>query len=301
MVLVNDWSARDIQAWEYQPLGPFLGKSFATSISAWVVPIEELPSRRVVAAPQEPEPLPYLREEPWAFDIPLEVELNGQRRGALEHAPPVLVDQPADRSPHGERREPAHRRPARDRHDLGAGARGARQPDRAELERRRADRAAGRGARVASWRTATRWCCAASRSARCAAGSRPPERPELGPAADGGRGAAPGRLRAGRGRPRVEALAAAAEPLRGARILHVSAAGAAGRVPELLGEHAAAGGRDRDRRRVARAVRHARGARAGAARSGRGCAAPRARSRAALGRAWLDACARAGARARRRL
>jgi fumarylacetoacetase len=77
MVLVNDWSARDIQAWEYQPLGPFLGKSFATSISAWVVPIEELLDRRVPADPQEPEPLPYLREEPWAFDIPLEVELNG--------------------------------------------------------------------------------------------------------------------------------------------------------------------------------------------------------------------------------
>jgi fumarylacetoacetase len=77
MVLVNDWSARDIQAWEYQPLGPFLGKSFATSISAWVVPIEELLDRRVPTEPQEPEPLPYLREEPWAFDIPLEVELNG--------------------------------------------------------------------------------------------------------------------------------------------------------------------------------------------------------------------------------
>ena len=77
MVLVNDWSARDIQAWEYQPLGPFLGKSFATSISAWVVPLEELLDRRVRTEPQEPEPLPYLREEPWAFDIPLEVELNG--------------------------------------------------------------------------------------------------------------------------------------------------------------------------------------------------------------------------------
>jgi fumarylacetoacetase len=77
MVLVNDWSARDIQAWEYQPLGPFLGKSFATSISHWVVPLSELLDRRVGAAPQEPEPLPYLREEPWAFDIPLEVELNG--------------------------------------------------------------------------------------------------------------------------------------------------------------------------------------------------------------------------------
>jgi fumarylacetoacetase len=77
MVLVNDWSARDIQGWEYQPLGPFLGKSFATSISAWVVPIEELLDRRVSIGSQEPQPLPYLREEPWAFDIPLEVELNG--------------------------------------------------------------------------------------------------------------------------------------------------------------------------------------------------------------------------------
>jgi fumarylacetoacetase len=77
MVLVNDWSARDIQAWEYQPLGPFLGKSFATSVSCWVVPMEELAGLRVPAPPQEPEPLPYLREEPWAFDIPLEVELNG--------------------------------------------------------------------------------------------------------------------------------------------------------------------------------------------------------------------------------
>jgi fumarylacetoacetase len=77
MVLVNDWSARDIQAWEYQPLGPFLGKSFATSVSCWVVPMEELAGLRVPSSPQEPEPLPYLREEPWAFDIPLEVELNG--------------------------------------------------------------------------------------------------------------------------------------------------------------------------------------------------------------------------------
>jgi fumarylacetoacetase len=77
MVLVNDWSARDIQAWEYVPLGPFLGKSFATSVSAWVVPIEELLDRRVPAERQEPEPLPYLSEQPWAFDIPLEVELNG--------------------------------------------------------------------------------------------------------------------------------------------------------------------------------------------------------------------------------
>jgi fumarylacetoacetase len=77
MVLVNDWSARDIQAWEYQPLGPFLGKSFATSVSHWVVPLDELAERRVPREPQDPEPLDYLREEPWAYDIALKVELNG--------------------------------------------------------------------------------------------------------------------------------------------------------------------------------------------------------------------------------
>ena len=61
VVLVNDWSARDIQAWEYQPLGPFLGKSFATSVSAWVTPLALLEPARVEAPPQEPEPLDYLR------------------------------------------------------------------------------------------------------------------------------------------------------------------------------------------------------------------------------------------------
>jgi fumarylacetoacetase len=77
-VLVNDWSARDIQAWEYQPLGPFLGKSFATTISAWVTPIDVLESHRVAGQAQDPEPLPYLRAEPTAYDIDLEVELNGE-------------------------------------------------------------------------------------------------------------------------------------------------------------------------------------------------------------------------------
>ena len=57
VVLVNDWSARDIQAWEYVPLGPFLGKSFQTSISAWVTPLALLEPRRVEAPPQEPPPL----------------------------------------------------------------------------------------------------------------------------------------------------------------------------------------------------------------------------------------------------
>ena len=78
VVLVNDWSARDIQAWEYVPLGPFLGKSFATSISAWVTPLALLDEKRVPAPRQAPEPLPHLRVEgDWALDLPLEVELNG--------------------------------------------------------------------------------------------------------------------------------------------------------------------------------------------------------------------------------
>jgi fumarylacetoacetase len=77
VVLLNDWSARDLQAWEYQPLGPFLGKSFATSISAWVTPLAALEPQRVPAPAQEPAPLPYLREPPWAYDVELEVELNG--------------------------------------------------------------------------------------------------------------------------------------------------------------------------------------------------------------------------------
>ena len=78
VTLVNDWSARDIQAWEYQPLGPFLGKSFATSISPWVVPLEALEAARVDAPAQVPAPLPYLqRVGPWALDLALEVTLNG--------------------------------------------------------------------------------------------------------------------------------------------------------------------------------------------------------------------------------
>jgi fumarylacetoacetase len=76
-VLLNDWSARDIQGWEYRPLGPFLGKSFATSISRWVVPLAELERFRAEIEPPDPEPLPYLREAAWAYDIPLEIELNG--------------------------------------------------------------------------------------------------------------------------------------------------------------------------------------------------------------------------------
>jgi fumarylacetoacetase len=79
VVLVNDWSARDIQAWEYQPLGPFLGKSFQTSISAWVTPLALLQDARVEAPRQEPPPLPHLAGgRDWALDLRLEVELNGE-------------------------------------------------------------------------------------------------------------------------------------------------------------------------------------------------------------------------------
>jgi fumarylacetoacetase len=80
VVLLNDWSARDIQAWEYVPLGPFLGKSFATSISAWVVPFEALQQAELPLPEQDPEPLPYLngsREELFGLDLHLEVVLNG--------------------------------------------------------------------------------------------------------------------------------------------------------------------------------------------------------------------------------
>jgi fumarylacetoacetase len=78
VVLVNDWSARDIQAWEYQPLGPFLGKSFATSVGAWVTPLALLEERFVPGPAQDPEPLPYLWVDgSWALDVELEVELGG--------------------------------------------------------------------------------------------------------------------------------------------------------------------------------------------------------------------------------
>jgi fumarylacetoacetase len=78
VVLFNDWSARDIQAWEYVPLGPNLGKSFASTISPWVVPLLALDAARVDTPSQEPPVLPYLAlDRPWGLDIDLEVEWNG--------------------------------------------------------------------------------------------------------------------------------------------------------------------------------------------------------------------------------
>lgn len=79
VVILNDWSARDIQAWEYVPLGPFLGKSFATSISAWVTPLEALRSAHVrLPEPREPHVLPYLEgTDAFGLDIHVEVSING--------------------------------------------------------------------------------------------------------------------------------------------------------------------------------------------------------------------------------
>ncbi len=80
MVLLNDWSARDIQKWEYVPLGPFLGKSFATSISPWVVTLDALEPFRVDGPKQDPQPLPYLGfDGNGAFDIQLEAYIQSEK------------------------------------------------------------------------------------------------------------------------------------------------------------------------------------------------------------------------------
>ena len=120
--LLNDWSARDIQAWEYQPLGPFLAKNFATTISPWVVTMEALAPYRLawVRPANEPQALAYLdspntRSE-GALDIQLEVWLESAQRRHWRHAPhahqlqtPVL-DRVADgRAPHRRRLQPATR------------------------------------------------------------------------------------------------------------------------------------------------------------------------------------------------
>jgi fumarylacetoacetase len=91
-VLLNDWSARDIQAWEYQPLGPFLSKSFATSISPWIVSLDALEPFRVAEPAREPEPLPYLRaREPWAYDVELELLLQTARMRERGDAPATVA------------------------------------------------------------------------------------------------------------------------------------------------------------------------------------------------------------------
>ena len=86
MVLLNDWSARDIQKWEYVPLGPFLAKNFATSISPWIVTMDALEPFRTKGPNQDPTPLPYLQQKGrHAFDIHLEVAITP------ENALPTIV------------------------------------------------------------------------------------------------------------------------------------------------------------------------------------------------------------------
>jgi len=90
-VLLDDWSARDIQAWEYQPLGPFLSKSFATSISPWVVSLDALEPFRVANRAIDPAPLPYLQpRDDWAYDIDLEVALQTAAMRARGEAPATI-------------------------------------------------------------------------------------------------------------------------------------------------------------------------------------------------------------------
>jgi fumarylacetoacetase len=95
--LLNDWSARDVQAWEYQPLGPFLAKSFATSLSPWVVTMEALAPFRTAAfarVPSDPAPLPYLfdtsDQEHGGLDLTLEVSLQSARMREAGIAPLVV-------------------------------------------------------------------------------------------------------------------------------------------------------------------------------------------------------------------
>jgi len=88
LVLMNDWSARDIQTWEYQPLGPFLAKNFATSISPWVVTLEALEAFKKPLARQDPEPLPYLRAK---NDFTFDIELEAQLQTSSMEAPQVIT------------------------------------------------------------------------------------------------------------------------------------------------------------------------------------------------------------------
>ena len=150
-VLVNDWSARDIQRFEYRPLGPFLGKSFATSIAGWITPLAALEPYLVPARAQDPEPadVPAGRRRLGARH---RARGRAQRRG--DHARQcarALLDVPAAaRARDRQRRRRAPRRPVRLRHDLRLRAR-----QRGLAARVRARR---------SWPTATRSCCAAPRA-----------------------------------------------------------------------------------------------------------------------------------------
>ena len=169
VVGLNDWSARDIQAWEYVPLGPFLGKSFATSISPWVTPLAALDAAWTALPGQDPRPLDYLAPDRRARS-------RHRRRGGAERRSrqpaavrvDVLGPRADARPPDRQRRLAAHRRPVRLRHDQRPGGRPARVVPRAELGRHGALRPGD----APSSRTATRWCCATRHPAPRADGSR---------------------------------------------------------------------------------------------------------------------------------
>ncbi len=88
LVLMNDWSARDVQGWEYQPLGPFLAKNFCTTISPWVVTLEALEEFQKPLPPQDPEPLPYLRAK---ADIMFDIQLEAHLQTAAMKSPHVIT------------------------------------------------------------------------------------------------------------------------------------------------------------------------------------------------------------------
>ena len=88
LCLVNDWSARDLQRWEYVPLGPFLAKNFLTTVSPWIVPLDALAGVRVAAPAQDPSPLPYLRE---AAGRGFDIEITGAIQTAQMDAPFVVM------------------------------------------------------------------------------------------------------------------------------------------------------------------------------------------------------------------
>ena len=151
--LLNDWSARDLQAWEYQPLGPFLAKNFATTLSPWIVTMEALaPFRAEVRTPRRAirSRCPTSMRPPTAstvrLDIVLEVWLQtpqdarGRRRPGAPHAQQDragrLLDRgPAGRAPHGQRLQSSAGRPARLRHAVGPLARPSRLAARAHAGR----------------------------------------------------------------------------------------------------------------------------------------------------------------------
>jgi fumarylacetoacetase len=88
VLLLNDWSARDLQAWEYVPLGPFLAKSFATSVAAWITPLAALTAARVTPPVQDPPVLGYLQDpDPWALDLHLELRLSRGGRESVVSRP----------------------------------------------------------------------------------------------------------------------------------------------------------------------------------------------------------------------